>query len=84
MMNASLADLSSENRTEPVPQIADRLVTSIDAALEKPFFDLTQRKWIPDADHHREADHAWRAIEITEAIVHPPRLPIATAGLELS
>jgi hypothetical protein len=42
--------------------------------IEQQILDLTQRKWIADVHHHREADHLGRAIEITEGIAHRPRL----------
>ena len=49
-------------------------MADIDAAFEQQILDLTQRKWIADVHHHREADHLGRAIEITEGIAHRPRL----------
>ena len=61
-----------QNRT--VRSTALRAVTDVDATLEQQIFNLPQREGIADVEHHREADHLRRAVEITEWILHPPRL----------
>ena len=61
-MNPTLADLGGKHWAEPVPPKPHRLVANIDATLEQQIFDLTQREWIADVDHHCEPDHLWRVL----------------------
>jgi len=56
-MNPSFPDLCGEHRPEPVPPEPDRLMADVDAPFEQKVFDLAERQWIPDVDHHRQADH---------------------------
>ena len=74
MMKASLPDRGRKHRTEPVPPVPNRLVADVDPPLEQNILDLSQRQRIADIHHHHEADHLWRAAEITEGIAHRRRL----------
>ena len=74
MMKVSFPDLVGEHRTEPIPPVPNRLVADVDAPLEQDILDLSQRQWIADIHHHREADHLGRAVEITVGIAHRRRL----------
>ena len=49
-------------------------MADIDATLEQQILDLAQRQRIADAQHHSEADHLGRTVEITKGILHPRRL----------
>ena len=69
-MNAPLADLRREPRTEPVPPGANRFMADIDAAFVEQIFDLPQRKRIPDIHHHGQADDLGGRLEISEWISH--------------
>lgn len=51
------ADISSEQRTEPVPPKAHSLMTDIDAALEQQVLDITQRQRIANIHQHHEANY---------------------------
>jgi hypothetical protein len=44
--------------------------------------DLSQRQWIADIHHHREADDLGRTVEITEGIAHRRRLGMPPARLK--
>jgi nanoRNase/pAp phosphatase (c-di-AMP/oligoRNAs hydrolase) len=57
MMKAPSPDPGRKHRTEPVPPEPYRLVADVDALLEQNILNLSQRRWIADIDHHREADH---------------------------
>ena len=59
---ASLPDLSGEHWAEPVPPVANRLVTDIDAAFEQNVFDLAQGQRVPHIHHNRKADDLGRAV----------------------
>ena len=74
MMYAPLADLSGKHGTEPIPPQPYCLVANVDAAFEQYVFDLTQRQWIADVQHQREANDLGRTVEITEGFLHPKRL----------
>ena len=82
MVNAPLADLRGEHRTEAVPPEPHRLVADIDPAFEQQIFNLPQRERIADVHHHREADHLGRAVEAAEGIAHRRRLWIAPSRLK--
>ena len=58
----------------PVPPEPHRLMADIDATLEQQILDLAQRQRIADVQHHSEADHLGRTVEITKGILHPRRL----------
>src|SRR4030042_5858811 len=81
-MNASFSDLFCEHRTEAIPPEPYCLVADVDAPLEQDILDLSQRQWIADIHHHREADHLGRAVEITEGIAHRRRLRILARRLK--
>jgi len=76
------SDLRSEHRTEAAPPEPHCLVADIDATLEQQILDLPQRERIADENHHRQADHFGRAVEITEGIVHPGGLCVTRGGLK--
>ena len=73
-MNTACPDLRGKQRTKAVPPIPHGLMADLDAALEQEIFDLSQRQRVSDIQHHREADHFGRTVEITERIVHHRRL----------
>ncbi len=56
-MNPPLSNLSGEQRAEPVPPEAHRLMADVDAAFEQQILDLPQRKRLSNVHHYREADH---------------------------
>jgi hypothetical protein len=82
MVNAPLADLRGEHRTEPVPPEPHRFVADVDPPLEQQIFDLPQRQRIPDVHHHREADDLGGAVEVAKGIAHRRRLRNARARLK--
>ena len=58
-----------------------RLVAEFDPTFEQHVLDLSQREWITDPNHHRDADHVGQAGEILETVARrwrprniPPRL----------
>ena len=48
MDNSAFSDLRGEHRAEPVPPKSNSFVADIDAAIEHPIFDLTERYRITD------------------------------------
>ena len=81
-LNAMFSDLVGEHRTEATPPESYRLVADVDVPLEQNILDLSQRQWIADVHHHREANHLRRAVEITEGIAHRRRLGMSPARLK--
>ncbi len=73
-----LLDLTSEDWTETVPPEAyrakHRAVADIEPALEEKVFELPRRQRITEVNHHREADHLGRAVEMAEGVAHSRRL----------
>ena len=69
-MNTACPDLRGKQRTKAVPSIPHGLIADLDAALEQEVFDLSQRQRVSDTQHHREADHFGRTVEIRERIVN--------------
>ena len=63
-MNTACPDLRGKQRTKAVPPIPHGLMADLDAALEQEIFDLSQRQRVSDIQHHREADHFGRTVEI--------------------
>ncbi len=59
-------DLGGKHRAEPVPPISDGFVADIDPALVQQVFDIPQRKWKPDVQHHRKADDLGTGFEVLE------------------
>ena len=59
VINPSLSDLRSEERTKPVPPQPHRLVADVDAALMQQVLDVAQRERKSDVHHHGEADNFW-------------------------
>ncbi len=66
--------LRGKHRTELVPPESNRLMANVDAVVEQKVFDLSQREWVTNIHHNREADRLGRAGEILEEIVHRRRL----------
>lgn len=82
LLNTTLSDLRSEQRTKPVPPETHGFVADIDPAFEQQIFDLPQRERIANVHHHREADDLGRTVEIAERIAHRGKLRIAPAPLK--
>ena len=82
----TLLDLVGEHRPEPVPPVADRLVTDIDASFMKEVFDIPQREREPQIEHHRETDDLGAGLELAEwgAFGHARTLSAARPRLKLS
>ena len=57
-------------------------MADIDAAFEQDVFDLTQRKWVPNVQHHRQADDFGRTVEIAEGIFHRTTLRSDALGIK--
>jgi len=74
MMHVALPNLGGEHWTKPVPPAPHRFVADVDAALETDVLDLSQGWRVADVMHLRRANDPRRAIEITEEVIHPPRL----------
>src|SRR5271165_5318829 len=70
-----LSDLGSKHRAKPVPPKPDRLMADVDPALGQEVFDVAQRQRVFHVHHHDQTDHFWRAVEISERVVHGPKLP---------
>ena len=51
-----------------------RLMADVDTALEQQILDLSQRQWVADIHHHREADDFGRTVEVAEGISHLAKL----------
>ena len=45
-------------------------MADVDTALEQQILDLSQRQWVADIHHHREADDFGRTVEVAEGISH--------------
>ena len=73
-MNTAFPDLGGKQRAKAVPPVPYGFMADVDAPFEQNIFDLTQRQRIADIRHHREADYLGRAVEITEGVLHYPRL----------
>ena len=85
-LDPALFDLIGEHRPEPVPPVADRLVTYIDASFMEKVFNMPQREREPHIEHHREADDLGAGYEVLErgAIGHPTTLAGAAPSLKRS
>ena len=82
MINPPLPDLRGEHRTKPVPPKPRCFVADIDTALEQQIFYPSRGRRITDLQHHREADHLGRRVEIAKRITHRRRLRNATPRLK--
>ena len=49
-------------------------MADVDTALEQQILDLSQRQWVADIHHHREADDFGRTVEVAEGISHLAKL----------
>ena len=67
-------DLAGKQRAEAIPPIPYRLMADVDTALEQQILDLSQRQWVADIHHHREADDFGRTVEVAEGISHLAKL----------
>lgn len=61
-----VADISCEQRTEPVPPQPHGFVANVDPALEQQVFHVPQALRKPDVHHDDEADDLGRGVEIAE------------------
>jgi len=68
-------DLSGKHRAESVPPKPDRLMADVDPALGQEILDVAQRQRVLHVHHHDQADHFWRAVEISERVAHGLKLP---------
>lgn len=69
-------DLGGEHRPKSVPPEAHRLMTDLNTALLQHVFDVAERQWEPDVEHHRQADDLCARFEVPEdgALSHLTRL----------
>src|SRR5271166_6287673 len=75
MCATRLFRISAANIGPTVPPKPDRLVANVDPALGQKIFDVAQRQRVFHVHHHDQTDHFWRAVEISERVVHGPKLP---------
>ena len=82
----SFPDLVGDHRAEPMPPETNSFVANIYAALVQQIFDVSQRKWEPDIEHHHQADDFGDGLELLEreAFGHPMTLPSAMPRLKRS
>jgi hypothetical protein len=57
-------------------------MADVDAALMQKILDLAQRQRIADIHHHRQANYLRRRVEISERILHRPKLRNGIAKLK--
>ena len=81
-MNTAFPDLGGKQRAKTVPPVPYGFMANVYAALKQEIFNLSQRQGITDIQHHSAADDLWRAVEITEGIVHRRRLGDLTFQLK--
>jgi hypothetical protein len=55
-ISPSVADLNGQHRAKSVPPKPDRLMADVDASLMQQIFDIANRKWESDVQHHCQAD----------------------------
>src|SRR6056297_446378 len=65
-LDAALADLGSEQRTEAMPPEPHRLVADLDTALMQKILDVPKREREPDVHHHRQTDDLAARLEVLE------------------
>ena len=75
-VDALTANLGGEHRPEPVPPIPYGLVADLNAPLVQQIFDVAERQWKPDVEHHRQANDLGACFEVTEGgrFCHPGTL----------
>lgn len=73
------ADVCGKQRSEPVPPEPHRLVTNINAALEKQIFNIPQAQREPHAHHYHQSDHLWRRVETAERVRRLAHLAVLPA-----
>jgi hypothetical protein len=61
-------------------------MTDLNPTLMKQVFDIAQRQWEPNIEHHREADDLWTGLEVPKRRVvrHPEKLTKRHDGLKQS
>jgi hypothetical protein len=64
--HALAANVTGEQRAEPVQPQPDRLMADVDPALEQQVFHVPQRQWEADVHQHHQPDHLGRRVEATE------------------
>jgi hypothetical protein len=72
-------DLAREHRAKPVPPEPHRFVANIYAALVEQILDVSQQKWEPDIEHHRQADDFGDGLELLEREVFGPPMTLSGA-----
>ena len=82
MANTAFPDLGGKQRAKAVSPISYLFVTDINAPFVEHILDLPKGEREPHIQHHCAADDLWRAIEITEGIVHRWRLGDLTSRLK--
>lgn len=85
-IDALSADLGCEDRAEAVPPVTHSFMAYLDAALVEEIFDVPQRQWETDVEHHRQADDHGAGLEIAEwgAFGHPENLAARSGRLKPS
>ncbi len=66
LLYLSFPDSGREERTKPVPPVADTLVANINAALVQQILVMAQRQRITDIHDHCQLDDLWRCLEIAK------------------
>src|ERR1700733_4056833 len=79
-----LSDLGGEYRPKPVPPESDGLVADVDPTLGQKILDVAQRQRVSDVHHHDQTDALWRAVEISERVVHVLKLARPHAAPEFA
>jgi hypothetical protein len=84
-LNAPLAHLGREHRSEPVTPEPHGLVAHVDAALMQQVLDISKLERKPDVEHHCQADDPRTGLEIAEwtAFRHLKRLRWRPTRLKL-
>lgn len=75
-LDPSFPDHSREHRAEPKPPKSDGFIADVDASLVQQIFDVPQRRWKADVEHHSKADDLRARLEVLEwgAFCHERRL----------
>ena len=68
------ANVACEQRAEPVPSVAHRLVADVDTALEEQVFHVPEAEREAHVHHHRQPDHLARRVEVADGLSGLERL----------
>lgn len=66
LLNTRSSNFSSKHWAKPVPPIPDSFVADIDPAFVKQVFDIPQRKWKPNVQHHCKTNDLGTGFEVFE------------------